>query len=223
MPLNFLNLPQRFYRAGLVFFLLLFFSDAHAQDSTQPIELDSVVVRAFDRNSRLRDVAAAVQYINNATLRRFGTASVVEAVNTAPGVRMEERSPGSYRFAIRGSALRSPFGVRNVKVYYNDLPLTDPGGQTYLNSLGNYDYGSLEVIKGPGSSFYGAGTGGVLLINSMENNAERLFAEHTSGSFGLQNSYIAVNTGTDLFQNRISFQHLLPAVLLLRFRCIRLM
>jgi iron complex outermembrane receptor protein len=48
---------------------------------------------------------------------------------------MEERSPGSYRLNIRGSSLRSPFGVRNVKIYYNNIPFTDPGGNTYLNSL----------------------------------------------------------------------------------------
>lgn len=177
-----------------------------AQDTLREIELDSVVVHAFNQNGRLRNTAAAVGYLNNAALRRFGAASVVEAVNTLPGVRMEERSPGSYRFNIRGSALRSPFGVRNVKVYYNDLPLTDASGQTYLNSLGAYDYGSVEIIKGPGSSFYGAGTGGVLLINNSENDA-RFFAEHTIGSYGLQNSYAALNTGDGLFQNRISFQH----------------
>jgi iron complex outermembrane receptor protein len=177
-----------------------------AQDSTQPVELDSVVVQAFDQGSRLRYTAAAVSMIGDAALRRFGTASVVEAVNTASGVRMEERSPGSYRFSIRGSSLRSPFGVRNVKVYYNDLPLTDPSGQTYLNALGNYDYGSIEMIKGPGSSFYGAGTGGVLLISSPNEKKEYLFAEHTTGSYGLQNSYAAVTSGTE-FRNRISFQH----------------
>ncbi|MEJ0103149.1 MAG: hypothetical protein WDO19_11585 [Bacteroidota bacterium] len=38
-------------------------------------------------------------------------------MNNTPGVRMEERSPGSYRLNLRGSTLRSPFGVRNVKVY----------------------------------------------------------------------------------------------------------
>src|SRR6476619_1731513 len=176
MPRSFMEHIQLYSRNILL--LVFFAAKLQAQDTTQPIALDSVVVRAFNGNSRLRNVPAAVTYINNSTLRRFGTASVVEAVNTTPGVHMEERSPGSYRVNIRGSSLRSPFGVRNVKVYYNDLPLTDPSGQTYLNSLGAYDYNSVEVIKGPGSSFYGAGTGGVLLIDSLdENREERFFAE----------------------------------------------
>lgn len=206
MPLNLIAV-SRIRLLLLLFFFGLTILKANAQDTTQPVELDSVVVKAFDQNSRLRNMAAAENYISNTTLRRFGSASIVDAVNTTPGIRMEERSPGSYRFSIRGSSLRSPFGVRNVKVYYNDLPLTDPSGQTYLNALGNYDYGSMEVIKGPGSSFYGAGTGGVLLINSLNENRERFFAEHTFGSYGLQNSYAAISTGTGLSQNRIAFQH----------------
>lgn len=189
------------------FLFLSFSSIAFSQDTVRTVELDSVVVRAFDQASGLRHTAAAVNVVGTAMLRRFGTASVVDAVNTTTGVRMEERSPGSYRFAIRGSSLRSPFGVRNVKVYYNDLPFTDPSGQTYLNSLGNYDYGSIEIIKGPGSSFYGAGTGGVLLINSQHEKDEHLFAEHTIGSYGLQNSYVAVTAGNEVLKARISFQH----------------
>jgi iron complex outermembrane receptor protein len=192
----------------VVFSFFLFCLYSAAQDSSRTIELDSVVVQAFEQSGRLQDVPAAVNYIGSAALQRFGTASIVEAVNTTSGIRMEERSPGSYRFNIRGSALRSPFGVRNVKVYYNDLPLTDPSGQTYLNALGNYDYGSIEVIKGPGSSFYGAGTGGVLLINSInENGGAGFLVEHTVGGYGLQNTAVAVTTENKGLKNRISFQH----------------
>src|SRR5687767_5921458 len=105
-------------------------------DSTKEISLDEVVVKAFEQNRRLKDVPAAVNLISSAALRRFNDVSIVSAVNSMPGVRMEERSPGSYRINVRGSSSRSPFGVRNVKIYYNDLPYTDPGGQTYLNQLG---------------------------------------------------------------------------------------
>lgn len=35
-------------------------------------------------------------------------------MNAIPGIRMEQRSPGSFRLNIRGSSLRLPFGIRNV-------------------------------------------------------------------------------------------------------------
>lgn len=193
-----------------VLFLSCLFHVAAAQEvDTLPVNtLSSVEVKAYGQVRRLKDVPAAVGYVSTQTLNRFSPASVVMAVNTVPGVRMEERSPGSYRFNIRGSSLRSPFGVRNVKVYYNDLPFTDPGGQTYLNGLGYYNVGSMEILKGPGSSLYGAGTGGVLLIESMAAGAEPVFfGEYTTGSYGLRNAYAAVTTGTAESKNRVGYQH----------------
>lgn len=169
--------------------------------------MEEVVVRAFDQNRRLHDVPAAIHYLDRNALSRFGTASVVQAVNTVPGVRMEERSPGSYRINIRGSSLRSPFGVRNVKVYYNDLPFTGPGGQTYLNQLGVYNFHSLEIIKGPGSSLYGAGTGGVMLIEGLSGQeAPGAAVEGSAGSYGLRNLYATIVTGPDRATSRVSFQ-----------------
>lgn len=177
-------------------------------DTAKTVNLEEVVVRAYESNTRLKDIPAAISYIGKSTLLRFSPVSIVQAVNTAPGVRMEERSPGSYRFNIRGSSLRSPFGVRNVKVYYNDLPYTDPGGHTYLNQLGYYNFNSLEIIKGPGNSLYGAGTGGVLLIDGLsESEQPGVMTEYAMGSYQLQSIYGAITSGTDKMISRAGYQH----------------
>src|SRR5215203_2978112 len=155
------------------------------QDSSQTLE--EVTVKAYEQNRKLMQVPASIAVINKAQLLHFNNTNILPALNTNPGIRMEERSPGSYRLNIRGSSLRSPFGVRNVKTYYNDIPYTDPGGNTYLNQLGYYNFSSIEIIKGPGSSLYGAGTGGVLLVESLNaNEKNNLFSEYTAGSYGLQ-------------------------------------
>ena len=78
---------------------------------------------------------------------------MLPAVNLVPGVRMEERSPGSFRLSVRGSLLRSPFGVRNIKVYWNDIPFTDAGGNTYFNLVDPNSIRQIEILKGPGSSW----------------------------------------------------------------------
>ncbi|MEJ7830156.1 MAG: TonB-dependent receptor, partial [Segetibacter sp.] len=179
----------------------------HMEDSTRG-NLEEVIVRGYEQNRRLIDVPAAENYINRSQLNRFNNTNILYALNTTAGVKMEERSPGSYRLNIRGSSLRSPFGVRNVKIYYNNIPFTDPGGNTYLNQLGFYNFGSIEMLKGPGSSLYGAGTGGVMLIES--NGMQRpqgITVDYTGGSFGLLNSNINVNVGSDTFRNIVNYQH----------------
>jgi iron complex outermembrane receptor protein len=170
--------------------------------------LPDVQIKAFEQNRRVIKVPASINVINRQTLNLFSPTSIVSAVNTMPGARMEERSPGSYRMNIRGSSLRSPFGVRNVKVYFNDIPITDPGGQTYLNELGYYNFNSLEIIKGPASSLYGAGTGGALLIESMSDNERAgITTEYSTGSYNLQNIYVGLSTGSEKLVSRGSFQH----------------
>ncbi len=115
------------------------------------------------------ETTASVGIVGPRAFQRSSPTTFTNAVNTVPGVRMEERSPGSYRFSVRGSLLRSPFGVRNVKFYWNGIPFTDANGNTPLNSLDYASVGRMEIIKGPGSSVYGAGTGGVVLLSTTPN------------------------------------------------------
>ncbi len=171
--------------------------------------LGEVVVKAFDQNRLLKETPAAINYISKSQLNRFNNTTILPALNNTPGVRMEERSPGSYRLNIRGSSLRSPFGVRNVKVYYNEIPYTDPGGNTYLNQLSYYNVQSLEIIKGPGSSLYGAGTGGVVLLNSIDGNQQpSASVNFSAGSFNTTNLNLNVTTGSENFTNSINYSNL---------------
>jgi len=210
-------MPFMHYRSNLCTFLVALtltgFNFLQAQQSrvdTIPnyVPLPEVQVRAFEQNKKGIRVPASINVIGRPALNLFSASSVVSAVNTMPGVRMEERSPGSYRLNIRGSSLRSPFGVRNVKVYYNDIPITDPGGQTYLNELGYYNINSIEIIKGPASSLYGAGTGGAMLIENMDENEKAgITTEYSTGSYNLHNIYVALSTGSEKLVSRGSFQH----------------
>jgi iron complex outermembrane recepter protein len=170
--------------------------------------LQQVVVKAYEQNRQLKEVSAAINYVGKPQLERFNNTSILPALNATPGVRMEERSPGSYRLNIRGSTLRSPFGVRNVKVYWNGIPFTDPGGGTYLNQLSYYNIHSIEVIKGPAGSLYGAGTGGALLINSQGEDWEPgTSLNYGAGSFNLHNLSAQVRLGSDERRNSFGFTH----------------
>ena len=184
-------------------------------DSSDTRPLAQVVVKAYEQNRKLTEVGAPVNIITKSSLNRFGNVSILPALNMAPGVRMEERSPGSYRLNIRGSSLRSPFGVRDVKIYWNEIPLTDPGGNTYLNQLGFYNIQSLEIIKGTAGSLYGAGIGGAVLISGMPAVWEKgVSANYTAGNYGYDFGHLATNSlnldvraGEADHRNHISYSH----------------
>jgi iron complex outermembrane receptor protein len=169
----------------------------------------SVTVKAFEKNASLKNVPVTVTVLGKADLERYSNASILPAVNTVPGVKMDERSPGSYRLSIRGNLLRSPFGVRNVKVYWNGIPFTDANGNTYLNQLGFGNVGKIEIIKGPGGSMYGAGTGGVVLLNSrMAGYKENSISlGSVVGSYGLTETNLTYRNQTDQVNSTLQVSH----------------
>lgn len=178
------------------------------------LQLNEVVVRGYATNRRLLETPASIGLLTRRDLnQRFGQPTLVPALNTLPGVRADERSPGSYRLAIRGSAIRSPFGVRNVKTYWNELPLTDAGGNTPLNALDVRALGRIEVIKGPSGSLYGAGTGGTILFSGLAvpQNQTNVEVSGLAGSYGLYGNGIAVQTGKNNSAIALNYNHLQSA------------
>jgi iron complex outermembrane receptor protein len=162
-------------------------------DSTK--KLNEVVIRPYFSAQPLIRTTGSIGLVNQEVLNKQPATSLVSAVNTISGVRMEERSPGSYRLSIRGSLLRSPFGIRNVKIYIDDFPLTDAGGNSYLNALDVSGIAALQVLKGPHSSIFGANSGGVILIQPQGAIADStaLALKLEGGSYGTFRENLTLN------------------------------
>lgn len=168
----------------LLLCLVLLAGVAQAQtDSTK--KLNEVVVKGYYNPQPLLRAVGSVTVLDSSQTKNHPTSSLISLINTAPGVRMEERSPGSYRLSLRGSLLRSPFGIRNIKIYIDDFPLTDAGGNTYLNLLDAASINNIELYKGPEASIFGASTGGAVLIGLGMSNTNQLKASFGMGSYGL--------------------------------------
>lgn len=163
--------------------------------------LKPVEVRAWFGESTLAGTPSAVSIISQSDISRSADWRPTQLLNTVAGVRMEERSPGSYRLSVRGSLLRSPYGVRDVKVYFGENPLTDAGGNTYLGSVDLTALKKIEVIKGPSGSAYGANMGGVLLLDPYGSPAggKIINIGLSGGSFGLFQQSAAISTHSPSF------------------------
>ncbi|MEN9569251.1 MAG: hypothetical protein RL172_482 [Bacteroidota bacterium] len=187
--------------------------------NTQPIQLvlepasqllEETIVKAFEGNSTLRQQPLSVSVLNKAAIAFNDQTSLVPILSNLPGVKMDERSPGSYRLSVRGNLLRSPFGVRNVKVYWNGIPFTDANSNTYLNLIDINTVDRIEVIRGPGGSMYGAGTAGVVLLDSKAPAAnQQLYTISLGGgSYGQATAGIAYNSSNQHNCSGIRLQHL---------------
>lgn len=169
--------------------LLLSIFTTHGQtanlDSSR-IELQPIEVKQYFTKQYILKLTGSANTVSKNILEAQNPTSMTSAINTVAGVRMEERSPGSYRLAMRGSLIRSPFGIRNTKVYIGELPFTDAGGNTYLNLLDPAAIEAIQIIKGPDGSLFGANSGGVIRINPYGyNSTDNISLQTTFGSFGL--------------------------------------
>ncbi len=185
-------ISKSFFATVLMAILTVQFVSAQTKDTSEFVFLNcfpEIKLHSFYYNKSQQNLPAPVSMLESKQLQEIATTSLLPGLNTIPGIRMEQRSPESFRLSMRGSVLRSAFGVRDLKVYWNGLPMSDGGGNTYLNLINTTQINSLEVIKGNTASMYGGGIGGVLLLNtnypSSFPNKNSYQASVNGGSFGL--------------------------------------
>ncbi len=138
---------------------------AQEPDSAAVIPLDSIEVSVLRTPILLGEVPFAVSVLGESALTRGKAGlSIEEALAGLPGVQVQNRynSAVGERISIRGFGARSQFGVRGVTVLVDGIPATLPDGQSTLDHLDLGTLGRVEALRGPGSSAYGNGAGGVL-------------------------------------------------------------
>ena len=182
---------------------LFLFSNLFSQESKDSTRiLQEITVKAYLSEQPLLGLPSSAVVINPKQIQQSSIHSLVPVLNTISGVKMEERSPGSYRISIRGSLLRSPFGVRNIKVYYDDFPFTDAGGNTYFNLIDQSAISNMEILKGPDGSLFGANSGGVILVNTQA-KANEISLNLGAGSYGFARQNFSVNQNKKNFDFNI--------------------
>jgi len=186
----------KFYLFLSIFSASMFWSQI--RDSTNLIS--EVKIDAYKKPTTYVSSTKSVAVISENLLNQNPPERMLESINQIPGARIEERSPGSYRISLRGSTLRSPFGVRNVKVYLDDFILSDASGNTYFNVVSPALINRMEVFKGPEGGDYGAMTGGTLLLKT--NNQDNLSANLSTGGYGTfnQNFDFSKQLGSHFFE-----------------------
>lgn len=194
-------------RTLLNILFLAFALNLYGQGITDTIfKLKEIEIKAYFTPQPLIYSPSSAFIVDKSLIKQQSGNSFLPAINVVPGVRMEERSPGSYRLSIRGSLLRSPFGVRNVKIYMDQFPLTDASGFTYLNALDVNTINAIEVLKGPDGSLFGANSGGVVLFDLFGQNSDSTDTRISlnTGSYGLFHENFIINRHENKYDLRIS-------------------
>jgi len=149
--------------------------------------LNEVMVSAGKSNINLLQ-PKSVAVLTAQDLHRNDGLFLENSLNLVPGVRMEKRTmSGGQRITIRGYGNGTNFNGTGYKAYLNGIPVTDAEGTTILDDIDFSILGKVEVIKGPASSLYGSGIGGVLKMYTLKpaTYGTRISQEALAGSYGL--------------------------------------
>ncbi|MDR9500221.1 MAG: TonB-dependent receptor [Desulfurivibrionaceae bacterium] len=140
---------------------------AHGAEG-EPIkhEFEEIVVTATRSERSTREVPAAVTVVSQETIEDSRLIGVKEALEGVAGVQAESRNGGyDARLIIRGAGLKARYGVREIMVLLDGVPITDPDGFTRLDFVDTQLIEQVEVTKGPNSTLYGANAaGGVINV-----------------------------------------------------------
>ncbi len=161
--------------------------------------LNEVVVSGFANEKRYQDVSGGVALVTKQDLKRANSFSLQPSLNLIPGVRVDQSHFSDTRISVRGVGVRSQFGNRNLKFYINGIPLTEADGFTRIEGIDVSTLGKIEVIKGPASSIYGFGTGGVINFQTEKSayNEQSISSEAMLGSYGLARVSSTYRVGND--------------------------
>ena len=171
------------------------------------LSLNEVRVAGYNGNKTNKETAGAIALITSRDISRGTGVSLQPALNAIPGVRMEQSTLSEARISIRGNGVRAAFGIRNVKVYVNEIPVTEADGTTRIEALDINSIGRAEVIKGPASSIYGAGTGGVINFQLQRSPYQEQSMEVAAlaGAYGLNRLAVTYRNGGDQLNSYVSY------------------
>ncbi|UZH54433.1 TonB-dependent receptor [Salinimicrobium tongyeongense] len=149
--------------------------------------LSEVVLRSTIIPQELLETPASVAVLSEEELQRFDETNVMQNISTLPGLNVHQGALNTNKMSIRGVGARSQYSTNRVKAYFMEIPITSAEGETTLDDLDPAALERIEIIKGPTSSIYGAGLGGVVTLfpaRAMEQGT-RARVKSTFGDYGL--------------------------------------
>ncbi len=129
--------------------------------------LDPITVTATRSERYSREVTESIAVIDERRIEDAPMFNVTDALRGTPGVQIESMNGGyDARIFIRGAGLKANYGVRELMLLRDGVPVTDPDSFTRLDFLDTQDITRIEVVKGPGNIYATGSTGGVIHLIS---------------------------------------------------------
>jgi len=177
------------------------------KDSIQTIQAKEIVLISH-ANKRAVGITNSSR-ISAETFETFSPLEITNSINQIPGLYALSGAINTNRITIRGIGARTPFGTDKLRMYFNNIPVTNGTGTSVIEVFDLENLESMEVIKGPKGTHYGGNLGGAILLNSKSLSGEqtRLINNLTVGSYGLFKDNINFQSSSQNFSIQLAYNH----------------
>jgi iron complex outermembrane receptor protein len=161
------------------------------------VELKEVSVTATRTERKTEDVPASVSVIGKEKIQEKPMLNLYDALQGVPGVNITSRNQGyDTRLIIRGAGLKAPYGVREIMILLNGVPITNPDSLTRLDFVDTSLIERVEVVKGPNSTLWGVNASGGVINVITKSPFERKggFIKLSFGDYNTQNHNLYYST-----------------------------
>lgn len=133
----------------------------------EEVSLDEISITATREARASAEVPQAISVVGKEALQDKKMFNLKEGLQGIPGVLIDSKNGGfDARLIIRGAGLKAAYGIREVMVLRDGVPLSDPDSFTRLDFVDTQDIERIEVAKGPGNLFAAGSVGGAVQIVS---------------------------------------------------------
>jgi iron complex outermembrane receptor protein len=158
------------------------------------VMLPEVQVEAYNKTSTLKSIPGSFSIRVKSDLNNHSFPSLLPAISSIPGVHIHQGTFNTNRITIRGIGARIPYATGRIRAYFDEVPLTNGSGFSFMEYIDPVFADQVQVVKSPSTGAYGAGMGGTVLIRSkpVEEYYPHVMAEFQAGAWGLINSNLAL-------------------------------
>jgi iron complex outermembrane receptor protein len=142
-----------------------FAADTESDKGNDSVDTISVTASRIARGTK--DVPAAINVIDSKRIDAEQMNNIKDAIRGTPGVLIESKNGGyDSRLIIRGAGQKANYGVREIMVIRDGVPMTDPDSFSRFDFIDTQDIERIEITKGPGSLYGSGSSGGTIQIIS---------------------------------------------------------
>lgn len=201
---------KRLWLGALLLFLpFCFVSAQDPQPKDSVTQLDEVILLDALKTKNATGITTS-DVIAAKIFQNYSPVELTSAINQIPGVYVLSGALNTNRITVRGIGARTSYGTDKLRLYYNNIPVTDGSGFSTIEAFDLENLSQIEVIKGPKGTAFGANLGGAIILKPKEalGKSTNFSNNFTVGSFGLVKNNLSFNHFDGKLRLGLQYGHL---------------